>query len=106
MTIACYMGPEWHLPQTEEDRVQWKKYDQNYMEKIKETWCAAIDQFAELFPNQQLCLEASGDPLGGHKEGTKSSTMELQKFQIDLPFKPISSMDGMKIAVTSLLIES
>ena len=80
MTIACYMGPEWHLPQTEEARVQWKKYDENYMERIKETWCAAIDQFAELFPNQQLCLEASGDPLGRHKEGNEIIDYGATKF--------------------------
>lgn len=80
MTIAMYMGPEWHLPMTEADMVQWKRYDPNYLERIKETWCAAIDRYAELFPNQQLVLEAADDPLHAHQVGNEIVEYAAAKF--------------------------
>src|SRR5258705_6830959 len=100
------MGPEWHLPQTEEDRVQWKKYDPNYMEGSKRPGAQPSINLQNYFPINNSAWKLPAILFEGTRKATKSSTMELQNFQIDLPFKPISSMGGMKIAVTSLLIES
>lgn len=80
MTVACYMSPEWHLPMRPEEMAQWRRLDVNYAEKIKETWCEAIDRYAELFPNQQLCLEASDDPLHAHKEANEIIEYGATKF--------------------------
>jgi hypothetical protein len=80
MTIAMYMGPEWHLPMTEADMAQWQRYDPNYLERIKETWCAAIDRYSELFPNQQLVLEAADDPLHAHQVGNEIVAYGAAKF--------------------------
>src|SRR6266550_9514888 len=55
MTIACYMGPEWHLPKTEEDRVQWKKIrsklygkDQRDLVRSHRSICRIISQSTTL----------------------------------------------------------
>ena len=51
------------------------------MERIKTTWYAAVDQICRIdFPIKQLCLEASGDPLGGRKEGNEIIEYGATKF--------------------------
>jgi hypothetical protein len=63
ITIANLQSPEWSPDAGKQNASQWKQ-DPDYAEKLKQCWILAIDQFAKLFPKQQLCLEASGSPLG------------------------------------------
>lgn len=65
ITIANLQSPEWGWSPDagKENASQWRR-DPDYPGKLKQCWILAIDQFAKLFPKQQLCLEASSTPLG------------------------------------------
>ncbi len=76
LTIANAEFSEWNLPKSKEDMAQWEKLDPLYRDKIKATWTAAIDQFAQLFPNQQLCLAASSNPLGSDSNNLAEEILE------------------------------
>lgn len=63
LTLANFMSSEWHLPHQKDDREKWGQLE-GYPEKIETAWKYAIDQFAKLFPDKQLVLEASSWPIG------------------------------------------
>ena len=63
LTMANFMSPEWHLPRQKQDLELWDQFD-GYQIKIEEAWKVGIDQFAILFPDKQLVLEASSWPIG------------------------------------------
>jgi len=44
--------------------------------QFKASWCTAIDRFAEIFPDKQLCLAASSSPLGADHEQMAEEIIE------------------------------
>lgn len=63
LTVATFMGPEWHLPRSKRDREQWQSLE-GFPLKLQQAWQEGIDRFATIFPNQVLVLEASSYPIG------------------------------------------
>ena len=63
LTVATFMSPEWHLPNSRKDKVQWQALI-GFPGKLEQVWKEGIDRFANLFPKQYLILEASSYPVG------------------------------------------
>ena len=58
LSCANYLSAEMHLPRQSEDMKKWESYG-NYMEKLLNIYQKFMDEWAQSFPNQQVCLHES-----------------------------------------------